>query len=366
MNSSHPFGKILIPFGFGLLTLAIVGFILSPLLRYLSFLWPLLAIAIGIGLILWKFPIAKLKELIRTLEDIPFLWNAGVLLILLTLYGTALWLAYGYGAKRIHTELGVELRLAWLIVTILGSLAIPAFWILLGPANIPGDPKTVKKGFRGLAFLTLLFFGWWYHIEPNRFFSRTTPDPDQANKERGKSLFWVDDDEGKIYYADGFSPVTGKRLRPGTPEDAAKYRTVSWLSKIDTSAVTQFFKQFQGAYPSSRYPQATLPHWTALGENPSLPFCNGGEAYDYSEKTISRFEVATNPDCYSREYLVPKIWGNYRIVAVPQGMGPMWVWYEGCGEDYVEAYDHHLVDTQRCRRFRVAAVVPKVIVEQQN
>lgn len=213
----HPLARYLIPFGIALLIVAVLWWVLGPLVGYLAKFWPALAIAVGLGLLLWRFPTAQAQALLGA----PIIRGIATALILTAIYGGLLWLGYVYVPRLMISELGISLRTTWLIVTILGLPVIPIIWRLYAATGIPGDPVVIGRGFRALALLILIFMGWWYHHQPNIFFDKG-----------GKSQFWVAKSEGKAYFRPGHSPTTGEKLDLGTAEDAKKFSQQSWLKDL--------------------------------------------------------------------------------------------------------------------------------------
>lgn len=213
----HPLARYLIPLGVALLVISVLWWIAGPFVKYISSFWPFLAIAIGVGLLLWRFPTAQAQALLGA----PLIRGLATALILTAIYGGLLWLGYVYLPKIMVSELGVSLRTTWLIVTIVGLPVIPIIWRLYAATGIPGDPVAINRGFRALALLILIFMGWWYHHQPNIFFDKN-----------GKSHFWVADTENKTYFRPGNSLTTGEKLRQGTAEDAKKFSQQSWLKDL--------------------------------------------------------------------------------------------------------------------------------------
>lgn len=204
-----------------LFTVGIPGLLLMmlwPVFGFLGF-WGTtitLAITVGVAFYFWRFGATNLRLFIT---ENPLLRGIFIASFLTALYATLLWAGYSLGAEKLRVALGIETRHAWVLITVLGLPAIPALWHLYSATGIPGDVEKINRGTRTLMVLTLAFFAWWYHIQPNQFFNHTT----------GKTNFWVADAEGKAYYSPGFSPVTGERLREGTPEDAERFKEASWV-----------------------------------------------------------------------------------------------------------------------------------------
>lgn len=142
--------------------------------------------------------------------------------ILTVIYFTAIWLCYNFGAKWMQSAWGFTQRTSWVLVTLLGiGITVPAIWLLYSAANIPGDPKAVKKGMRTIAFAILAFFAYTYYAQPVEFF----------NSQSGKPVAQIDPATNKLYYfpqgdSMRYSPETGERLRQVTKEDVKRLNLV--------------------------------------------------------------------------------------------------------------------------------------------
>lgn len=230
----HPLGRYAVGAGIGLLILAIVWNPLIAVTEFLGISWSLIVLAIIVGavLVILRVPSAQLNALVATVSGNPILKGIFTAALFTVIYGFCLQMLFGVVPDWVQGELGVERRFVWVLMTVLGLPLIPLLWLFYEATGIPGDPKVIKKAFRGLSFLMLLFFAWWYYEQPNRLF----------DVETGKAVFWVAEKEGKIYYFPGaddttkkyFSPTTGEKLRRGNPEDAEKYRKESWVKKVGT------------------------------------------------------------------------------------------------------------------------------------
>lgn len=218
----HPLAKWFLPIGIGLIVFSFLWWLFQPFAYYLGQFWPQIAIAIGLGLFLWRFPLGQAEKVWQffTIQPVRGILTAAALT---AMYGGALWLGYIYLPPLLISELGISQRTAWLLITIVGLPAIPVIWRLYAITGIPGDPVAISRNFRVLAFLALVFFGWWFHSQPNILFDFKT----------GKSLFYVADSEEKIYFSSGNSPATGEKLRPGTAEDAKRFAKKSWLYHLE-------------------------------------------------------------------------------------------------------------------------------------
>jgi len=137
------------------------------------------------------------------------------LLRLVVLYSAVVWMMYHYLPDIIITHWGVGRRSALVMLVIVGYFAIPALWVLFAPAGLPGDAKIVRRGYKGVAIGVLAFIAWTYWVQaaPTRLFDN-----------QGNSLFWVDEDGAKAYFAPGTNPLTGIPLRQGTKEDAKRIK----------------------------------------------------------------------------------------------------------------------------------------------
>ena len=219
----HPLARWFLPIGIGLIIFSFLWWLFQPFTHYLGRFWPQIAIAIGLGLFLWRFPLGQAERVWQffTIQPVRGILTAAALT---AMYGAALWAGYIFLPKIMMAELGVSQRMSWLLVTIIGLPAIPAIWRLYAITGIPGDPIAISRNFRILASLLLIFFGWWFHTQPNILFDHKT----------GASQFYVADQEQRIYFSPGVSPATGERLRPGTPEDAKKFAQKSWLLLIES------------------------------------------------------------------------------------------------------------------------------------
>lgn len=226
----HPLGRYLIPLGIILLATAFLWWALAPIIHYLAPMWPLLAIIIAIGVLIWRIPISQIKAALDTIGKIPLFRGLAITVLFTMVYGVALWLGYQLGANQLQKELGISQRQAWLIITVLGLPVIPLLWRLYGATGIPGDPAVIGRGFKTLALLILIFFGWWYREQPNQFFSHKT----------GEAKFWVAEKEGAIYSSEGYSLVTGEKLRLGKPEDVERFRRDSWLEDLEKKGKALF------------------------------------------------------------------------------------------------------------------------------
>lgn len=167
----------------------------------------------------------------------------GIGVILSGFYWVLLYGGYHYLANWIVANSSASYRGAWLIVTVLGLPTIASFFILYKATGMPETSEDVRKGMKVLYISTLLFFGYWYWDSPDQFFDTAT----------GHSQFWVDEVEEKVYYRGGYSPVTGKELKPGTPEDAKKFQQESLTKKIPgvIAVVASEMKSVKSSWTSS-------------------------------------------------------------------------------------------------------------------
>lgn len=169
------------------------------------------------------------NQLVERVNANPLIKGVVIFIVRALAFSACLYVIFGVIPEWIQGTIGVEWRWAVALTTVLGLPLIGIMRRLFGPTGIPGDPAVIRKAFRGVAFLTLIFFAWWYYDQPSRFFDVKT----------GEATFWVAEKEGKIYYfptsSEGdtayHSPSTGERLRRGTPVDAEKYRRESWVKE---------------------------------------------------------------------------------------------------------------------------------------
>jgi len=192
------------------LILAVILFFAFSFGEYAKVILPILAVVAGVGLIIWKIPQERLQKVL----GLGFVKQITLGLVVTVIFLGLLWLIYGYAARQIVGLLGVEYRTAYLIVTILGLPLIVAFWHIYQNAGIPGSPQTIAKGIKIMVVIGILFLGYWYYKQPDRFFDANT----------GEAVFYIDDSTGKIYYHSGYSPETGERLRRGTQKDLKKIK----------------------------------------------------------------------------------------------------------------------------------------------
>jgi hypothetical protein len=223
----HPLSRYLVPAGIILVGAGIIWFILAPLIGYLAQFWPLLAIAVGIGLLIWRFGFAQAQAIIKgTMDTLALQPLYGIIVgaLLTAIYGGAVWLGYLYLAPWLTESLliGHDQRWSWVLVTALGLSLIPGFWRLYQVTGIPGDPDNVRRGIRTIQFFVLIFFAYLYYSQPNWFFDHKTGEP----------RFWVADKEGRVYPAPGYSPETGEKLRPGTQKDVERFKRAPWPERI--------------------------------------------------------------------------------------------------------------------------------------
>jgi len=136
---------------------------------------------------------------------------------LTAIYLAGFWLLYGPLANWLRSHFGCTETEASVMVTLFGlAFIFPAVWLLYSAANIPGDPKTIKRGMRAIAFAMLVVLGYFNWSGPSELF----------NPENGNPKFWIDKATGEIIYdpsADSsktrYSPRSGHRLEIGNPED---------------------------------------------------------------------------------------------------------------------------------------------------
>lgn len=214
----HPLAKYAVPTGITLIVFAILWWVLTPIIKAVAPFWPLLIIGVAIGLFIWRIGFEQLQKLIEN----PIAKGLAIAFLLTCIYALFLTFIFQTAIPWTQKQLGTEPRLTILIIIILGAIAIPVFWYLFAASGIPGDPKIIGKGFKTLALISLVFIAWWNYQIPNQFFSH----------KNGESKFWVADSENKVYFSDGFSPVTGEKLRPGIPKDAEKFKQASWISQL--------------------------------------------------------------------------------------------------------------------------------------
>lgn len=137
--------------------------------------------------------------------------------ILTVIYVIGFWLLYGPLASWLRSRFGFSNIQSWSLVTLLGlGFIFPSVWLLYSAANIPGDPKNVKRGMRLIAFAVLLVLAYIKWSGPSELF----------NPDDGKAKFWIDKTTGEMVYdpsADSsktrYSSKTGHRLKLGEPED---------------------------------------------------------------------------------------------------------------------------------------------------
>ncbi|MEK7181182.1 MAG: hypothetical protein AAB738_02500 [Patescibacteria group bacterium] len=137
--------------------------------------------------------------------------------ILTAIYLTGFWLLYGPLAHWIQSHFGCTETESSVMVTLFGlAFVFPAVWLLYSAANIPGDPKTIKRGMRAIAFAMLFVLAYFKLSGPSELF----------NPENGNPKFWTDKTTGEMVYdpsADPsktrFSSRSGYRLELGKPED---------------------------------------------------------------------------------------------------------------------------------------------------
>lgn len=176
-----------------------------------------------------RLPVDQAEELVKRVNANPLLKGIVVFTILALAFSACLYVLFEVIPERIQGTIGVEWRWAVVLTAVLGLPLIGIAWRLFGPTGIPGDPEVIRRAFRGVSFLILVFFAWWYHNQPNRMF----------DVETGQATFWVDKKEGKIYFFSGaedttkkyFSPATGEELQRGNTADAEKYRKESWVKE---------------------------------------------------------------------------------------------------------------------------------------
>ncbi|MDP3974965.1 MAG: hypothetical protein Q8P88_01605 [Candidatus Jorgensenbacteria bacterium] len=224
----HPLGRYAVPAGIALIVIAFMLWVLGPVVEFLGTFWflVLLGLLIGIVTLVWRVPAAQLNAFVDVVGGNAVLRGIFIAVLFSIIYGFCLWILFGVVPGWIQGAFGFEIRWAWVLTTVLGLPLIAILWRLYSATGIPGDPKVIGKAFRGVAFLILSFFAWWYHSQPNRLFDVKT----------GEATFWVADKEGMIYFFTTqedsvFSPVTGDKLRSGTRADAEKYRRESWVKE---------------------------------------------------------------------------------------------------------------------------------------
>lgn len=135
------------------------------------------------------------------------------LIILSTLYGFIAYAMYEEIPALIQAQTGVSLWTAWQIALLAGIPLIPGIWKAYEPARLfPGTAKVVGWGYLLIAVGLIALLQWaqtdsWFSVKD------------------GESTFWVGAEEECPYSTDGFSKLNAEPLRPGTPEDAARFRT---------------------------------------------------------------------------------------------------------------------------------------------
>ena len=139
--------------------------------------------------------------------------------ILTAIYLLGFWLLYGPLAGWLRSRFGCSETESWVMVTLFGlAFIFPSVWLIYSAANIPGDPKNIKRGMRAIAFAILSVLAYVHWGGPSQFF----------DKETGEAKFWVDDSTKEVIYDPAvdssktrFSATTGHKLRPGSSEDVA-------------------------------------------------------------------------------------------------------------------------------------------------
>jgi len=154
----HPMGRRLRGIGIVGLVVAILTAILAPYLEpafeLLSIFWLPVAIAITIGLAVWRLPAERLKRLLEN----RLVSGLAIFVLLLTLYVYLGRLGYT-NLSRLAEFMGVSTLVAALILSTTALLLapLPAIGItLFKPTGIPIDPKLVAWGSRGLAFIIIV------------------------------------------------------------------------------------------------------------------------------------------------------------------------------------------------------------------
>src|SRR3989344_3512290 len=144
----HPLARYLVPVGVILIVLGFLWALLGPIIHYLLPFWPLLAIAVGGGLLFLRLPLAQVRTILSSIGQAASTQPLRGLLIgilFTVIYGGLIWLGYGYGAGELTRRFGFEPRWTWVLVTALGLPMIPAFWYLYPATGIPGDPMGIRR-----------------------------------------------------------------------------------------------------------------------------------------------------------------------------------------------------------------------------
>lgn len=221
MKNLHPLAKYFLPLGIGLLVISVLWWLFQPLAHYLGSFWLQLAIAIIIGLLIWRFALGQMEKVwaFFTMQPIRGILTAA---ILTAIYGGAAWAAYQYLFPILIRETGVDPRFIVLLLGLASIFAVPAIWYLYGPVGLPGDPITIRRGLMGLLLAATIVVGWWTYNQPSFFF-----DP-----QSGKVRFWIAEKEEQVYFHPGKSPATGETLVPGSTEAAIKHKRRPWSTRI--------------------------------------------------------------------------------------------------------------------------------------
>jgi len=206
-----PLNIVLITLGIILLIGWFLIKILATVISLTKLIWPFVAviIVIGIALAIRKWFAEQTKAL---WEIVLFKKISQAILLAGLAYLPLFYFSYGWLTSKLIENTGFSYHHTLIIVTILQLPIISVLYYLF--SRIWPEKGKVMRGFLIITLIGPVVIAYVMYQNPYRFFDRQT----------GKNKIWVSDTENRIYYSPGYGMEDGKPLRPGTAEDAIKFK----------------------------------------------------------------------------------------------------------------------------------------------
>jgi len=199
------------------------------LIKDLNLLWFWAGLGLLVVLSVWAAVSATVRRIFvnigTALQHQPFR-GISIALLLTGTYSVVVYAFMGPIRTWLQHTLLIDPMWVTAIVAIIGFAAAAPLIVLYKPTGIPVEEKTLQRSGLVLSLLVFIIAAFVTNERPNRFFDLET----------GRPTFMVAKKEGKVYRIDPincvpngcFSPATGERLLPGTPEDAERFSNEPW------------------------------------------------------------------------------------------------------------------------------------------
>jgi hypothetical protein len=185
---------------------------LTPIIPLAKLIWPLVigVIILGSAFSIWR----RFSKQVEAFFGIDLVRKISLTVLLAAVaYIPYFYFCYWWLAPKLVQMLGgISYNHALLLVTILQAPMAGTIYYLVSP--IWPDRGKISRGFLTISIIGSLVIAYMTYQIPYQFFDHRT----------GKNRFWVSDTEKRIYYSPGYGIEDGKPLRPGTAEDAKKFK----------------------------------------------------------------------------------------------------------------------------------------------